>query len=249
MNEKLLGAGILIQIVACTVVGTRLVALSIRTRLAPELLYGAAFLFLGTIGHPMAIAARNGTGGPEVAGWLLATALCAQDLAALSMGAATWRTFRPLSKVLGPLHVLWAIGFAISLIGHGMTVGFKGASDGGAFYYMGFALRYAAFVWTSIEAFRYHAILRRRQILGLADPVVLDRIRLWAWASLLICAGFATFLAGRLATSNVGESPLVLVVTSIVAVGAGSTMWLAFFPPSFYLAYVRRIAEQPVPTA
>ena len=98
--EKLLGLGIVVQIVACGVVGTRLLILATRTRQAPELLLGAAFLLLGVVGYPLAIAARAG-GDPSTG--LLTTALAVQNVACLCMYATTWRTFRADSRTAGVL--------------------------------------------------------------------------------------------------------------------------------------------------
>ena len=91
---RLLGIGIVVQILACGVVGVRLLWLSARTRRAPELLLGTAFLMLGVVGYPLAIVARGGPGGMPSAN-LLVAALAAQNIACLCMYGATWRTFHP----------------------------------------------------------------------------------------------------------------------------------------------------------
>lgn len=238
---RLLGLGVVVQIVVCAGLGVRLLALARRTRLVPELAFACSFLLLGAVGYPLSIAARSGAGGPQVAGVLLAIALAAQNAACLAIAIGTWRTFRPLARWLALPVSAAALGFVASSVGHGFEVGYTGGRDGGVFYYLGFALRAGAFAWTCAEAFAYHAKLRRRLSLALADPVVSDRIRLWAVSSLWICAGFAVFLAGRLLTPNVGESPAVLALTSLVSFASATTMTLAFFPPP---AYVARVAAR-----
>jgi hypothetical protein len=236
---RLLGLGILAQVVACAVVGARLLRLWRRTGKLPELAYGCAFLLLGAIGFPLSIPARTGMVGPTAAGVLLALALTAQDAASLSIGVATWKTFRPELPWLAPLLAACGALFAVSLVGQQFEVGYAGGRDGGGFYWLGLGLRFAPFAWTCAESFRYHAALRRRLALGLADPVVTDRIRLWALACLAICLGFAVFTAGRLLTANAAASPTVLAVTSAVALSSSVAMTLAFFPPA---AYLRRVA-------
>lgn len=185
--------------------------------------------------------ARTGAVGPELAGLLLALAFAAQDLAALAIGIATWKTFRPRSRWLGPALGSFGVLHVVSLVGQQLEVGFRGGRDEGIFYFLGFFLRFAPYAWTCAEAFRYHAALRRRLVLGLADPVVADRIRLWAWASLAICVGFAVFLAGRLLTGNAAGSPWVVGTTSLIALASSVAMTLAFFPPP---AYLRRLCAR-----
>lgn len=241
---RLLGLGIVAQIVVCAALGTRLLLLWRRTRKAPELAYGCAFLLLGAIGFPLSIPARTGLVEGAAAGALLALAFAAQNAASLSIGIATWKTFRPGAG--GLLWVCWGLGalYVVSLLGQQLEVGFAGGRDGGAFYHLGLLLRFAPFAWTCAESFRYHATLRRRRALGLADPVVTDRILLWGLASLSICLGFVVFFAGRLLTGNAAGSPWVLAATSCVAVASSVAMTLAFFPPR---AYLRRVSRRGAP--
>ena len=239
---RLLGLGIVVQILVCTVVGTRLILLWRRTRKAPELAYGCAFLLLGAIGFPLSIPPRTGLVEGTLAGVLLASAFAAQNGASLAIGIATWKTFRPGVGWLAPALLGFGLLFAVSLVGQQLEVGFGGGRDDGWFYHLGLLLRFSAFVWTCAESFRYHAALRRRLALGLADPVVTDRVRLWAFASLAICFGFAVFLAGRILTPNAAGSPWVLSVTSCVALASSVAMTLAFFPPKAYLRRVARAA-------
>ena len=77
--------------------------------------------------------------------------------------------------------------------------------------------------------------MRRRLVVGLADPVVVDRFRLWAVSSSAITAGFLVFYMGRLWAENVATSVPVLTATSVVGLVAGVSMWLAFVPPAAYL--------------
>jgi len=238
---RLLGIGIVAQILMSAVLGVRLLWLARRTREVPELAFGISFLCLGAFGYPLSIAARGGAGGPEVAGTLLLVALTAQDVAALAIAVGTWRTFHPEQRWMAGVVLAVGLAFVASLVGQGRTVGYLGGTDGGAWYYLGFGLRFAAHVWSCGVAFRYTVQLKRRLALGLADPVVADRITKWAWTSLFISVGFAIFLAARLAGANPGKSMPVLVSTSLISVASVITMWLAFFPPR---AYLERVAAR-----
>lgn len=236
--ERALGLGIAVMIAADAVVGARLLLLGLRGRRLPELAFGSAFLLLGVVGYPLSIVARGAA--PAGAG-LLAAALAAQDLGSLAMGVATWRTFRPREPWARRAVGLLAAALLVGMLGDSVQAGAPSLRDGGPWYYVGFAGRAGAFLWAALEALRYHGMMRRRLVLGLADPVVTDRFRLWAISSLGVCAAFATFLVGRLTADNVATSAPVLLVTSVAGIVAGVAMLLAFVPPA---AYVRSVAER-----
>ncbi|MFQ5417957.1 MAG: hypothetical protein ACE5FL_13030 [Myxococcota bacterium] len=232
--QALLGIGVLAMIAACVVVGTRLLWLSTRTRRSPEFLLGTAFVLLGGIGYPLAIAARGGPGGSPSPG-LLRLALGFQDVACLAMYAATWQTFHSGSRSAGGITALAAVGFGASVMG----VAGSGSPDHGAWYYIGFALRAGCFGWAAVESHRYQRLLKRRLRIGLGDAVVADRFRLWTISTVAIFLGFGIFLVGHLTTDNVAPAGWVLAATSAVSLTAAACMWLAFVPPA---AYVRRVS-------
>ena len=130
-----------------------------------------------------------GTPVPE----LLPTALLFQDLVALAIVVATWQTFRPTER--WPRYLIWvgAAVFAASLLGSSVVSGVWTFQDGGLWYELGFWTRAGAYVWAAIEAGRYYGVLRQRLKLGLADPVVTDRFRLWTISSSAVCAAFFIF--------------------------------------------------------
>jgi hypothetical protein len=99
-------------------------------------------------------------------------------------------------------------------------------------------------LWAFVESVRYHGMMRRRLRLDLADPVVTDRFRLYAVATL---SGVITNTIGwvfwwqglEMLTHPVG-APLLAIL------GANSAvfMWLAFLPPRAYVARVRARAAR-----
>jgi len=234
--------GFFLQIAACALVGARLLTLAHRTRKLPELAFGAGFLLLGVLGQPIAVLARSPlAGSPELAGALLAVGLAAQSLGCLCLDAGTWQVFRPASRGAAAAVVGVAAIFAASLLGHGLTVGFAGGADRGAFYWAGLLARGGSFAWCAAEALLYHRQMRRRLRVGLGDPVVANRFLLWAIASLGLVAAFLTFVTAKLAGVNAATSRPFLVTSFGVAVTCGVAMWLAFFAPE---AYTRRIAAR-----
>jgi hypothetical protein len=238
--ESPLGIGVGVMIAADAVVGLRLLLLARRTRRIPETAFGCAFILLGVVGYPLSILARKTAMSGEPGNVLLAAALCAQNLGCLAMYVATWTTFRPAARWGAHGVGLAAAAFALSLLGDSLAQGAWVLHDGGGWYYLGLWTRAGAFVWAAVEAIRYHVLLRRRLRIGLADPVIVDRFRLWAISSAAVCIAFLAFFVGRLLALNVAVSPPVLLTTSLAGLVAGVTVLLAFTPPA---AYLRRVAK------
>jgi hypothetical protein len=234
--------GFLLQIAACALVGARLLALARRTRELPELAFGSGFLLLGVFGQPLAVLGRSPlAGSAELAGALLGVGLAAQSLGCLCLAAGTWRVFRPDSRWAGAAVAGSAAVFAVSLVGHGLTVGFAGGADRGAFYWAGLLARGGSFAWCAVEALLYHRRMRRRLRLGLGDPVVANRFLLWAIASSGLVVAFLAFLAAKLAGVNAATSPPFLATSFAVALVCSVAMSLAFFAPQ---AWTRRVAAR-----
>jgi uncharacterized membrane protein len=80
--------------------------------------------------------------------------------------------------------------------------------------------------------------MRRRSAIGLADPLVTDRFRLWAGGALsglvmLLCS-VPPQLLGR-------DHPLQgvsLLVLALMGLAATASYWFAFFPPDWYRSRV-----------
>jgi len=233
--QQILGIGVLVMIVADAFVGVRLLMLAARTRRLPEFSFGSSFLLMGVVGYPLSIVARKAAfaGAPIPA--LLPTALFFQNLASMMILVGTWWTFRAESRWLRPVLSIAALALVASLMGESLVAGAWTLQDGGPWYELGFWVRAGAFAWSAAEAGRYYALMRRRLVVGLADPVVVDRFRLWAVSSSAITAAFLVFYMGRLWAENVATSVPVLVATSLVGLIAGISMWLAFVPPVAYL--------------
>lgn len=245
---KWLALGVLFQILVDAVVGVRLLRLATRTRRLPEACLGVSTLLLGVFGYPVAIAARRGLGGsPEADGALLALGLALQNVACLALWIATWRVFRPEERSAALLVVVAIALLVVSVPGQAWSLGFADARSAGVFYWLGFAGRALAFVWSAAEAFRFWRMLRRRESLGLADPVVTDRFRLWAIFCTAVAVGFGVFALAKLAGVNPGESAAVLAVTSAVGLVSGASLWMAFLPPRAYLDRVRSRTQVDAP--
>jgi hypothetical protein len=232
---SLLGLGVVVMIAADAVVGSRLLLLARRTRRLPEFALGSSVLLLGGVGYPLAIAARQGLGGAEAATGLLAAALAMQNLAGFAMAVAVWCTFRPGSAAARWATALLASMLLASWLGQALFAGFPPAAGGSASYWLGFAGRVLPFLWSAAESWRYYGLLRKRLAIGLAEPVVTDRFRLWAICSSAVTLAFGAFAFAALQGLDVSSEPGVLAVTSLAGLVSGVTLWLAFLAPHWYL--------------
>ena len=92
--------------------------------------------------------------------------------------------------------------------------------------------------WAAWESLRYASILARRFELGLVDPVVLNRVRLWG-----IAMGLAFVLASTTIGAHLMGIDMMGTVPGAAFVGcvgfiAGSAIYLAFLPPRAYTNWV-----------
>lgn len=122
-------------------------------------------------------------------------------------------------------------------------------------YWLQFALRDAVFVWVAIESLRYWTLLRKRLVLGLAEPVLVNRFLLMGvWGAALAILAHADTVCRLLYWSETGSTtewvpeigrPILLIGTAS-ATGflglAAAAMWLVFFPTRRYASWLERRA-------
>jgi hypothetical protein len=90
---------------------------------------------------------------------------------------------------------------------------------------------------------RYHRQLRRRLALGMADPLVANRVLLWA-----IYALSATFVVAvqafyHLTLGNTLGHPVPLLASALGGSLSSVAVYLAFLPPASYLRLVQARAD------
>lgn len=227
-------------VVASLVVGTRCLRLAARTHGLPEAAIGVTLLSAGAVGFGL-------LGGlpilPGLPPGVVTLSNAAGDVG-VSLGAATlclfvWRTYRP--------DRIWAATL------FGVACGVLAVTTGAMLWTWSYPLPYAerpwwyfvelgfqglAFAWASAEAFRYHAMLRRRMRIGLGDPEMTDRILMWGIAA--ASAFLVTTLYVALWTQRDGLVPTLgeTAVLALPGIVAAATVWLAFFPPKPYREWV-----------
>ena len=233
-----------------SLVGVRLLLLARRTRQLPEFAIGLGMLGDTCLGPPLCAVGRL----PTLVGTPFGDAIFALGLLLAVCGIGcfyifTWRVFRP--------EDLWAQGIvaaallALAMQALGLLDAGWGAESMEALlprtrpWACGIVATVAVcFSWSGSEALYYRGKLRRRQELGLADPVIANRFTLWAVSGYLVallCAGLEfSMLAGRAPLHD----PLPLSLISAAA-GVASVAWLlAFAPPERYLRWVRSRSDR-----
>jgi hypothetical protein len=113
--------------------------------------------------------------------------------------------------------------------------------------------------WAFYESCRYWLSMRRRETLGLADPILTNRFLLWSiWTGAVTLLPMIVLVIRTLSIIALGNDqfiegpgavlmPMVLqiirVIFVIVAPIAAVALSLSFFPPAAYLDRIRVRAE------
>jgi hypothetical protein len=177
-------------------------------------------------------------------------------LGVLSFAAFTWKTFRPHGAVGRAGFSLVAILFVSNLVLMRTTGAYRDQAH--AFHMVLSASLTVAFAWSFFETRIYHARMKRRAQLGLADPVVTNRFFLFSvWTGSMMIIPLAV-TAIRVFNHVAGMEPALPEANglevrpgaewSLAAIRAlvslfGPAMivglWLSFFPPARYLDWIR----------
>jgi hypothetical protein len=222
---------------AAVVVGVRLLAQANRTRRFPELALGTHMLLL-MLGYAAEFA------GIELAGSLGGATVLLRGFGNLCYAASilvilffNWRVFRPGSRWAALLTGLCVVGLGVGLAGESITgrFDFAPARFAAPWFWLAFVPRVVCMGWSSGEAFHEHGLARRRQRLGLSEPLVVNRLLLWGLASLSECLIYAMVMTAILrgAPSAFLNGPEALVISALGACAA-ATILLAFLPPKAY---------------
>jgi hypothetical protein len=233
----ILGGGAFV--VVSLVVGARMLLLAARTRGLPELVLGLCLFLMGGLGYPLTAVARQAQAlDVDVrTAFMIVAHLCIL-FGAGSLGVFNWRVFRPASGAARAACGALAAALAGCFAWQGVTPGFAAGAIGkeGAAIVAINLLTAAAMLWSGAESALFYASLLRRQRLGLGDPVVTDRVRLWCFSM----TGAAAIAVASTALHFLGLDPAASVAGALVIgpVGVASSIatWLAFLPPARYRA-------------
>lgn len=239
--EIVAGVAGIVAVLTSWLVAARLLWLWRSTRRAPELLIGLGLLLLGGLWNPLIAVGRQVATLPDAtrAGLVLSGALCAVA-GMLCLALFTWRVFRPSSAWAGAAAAAVGIAllaaFALQSVGIGWV---RYAYEERGPWLAATWIGAANYLWGCVEVWRQQGLLARRERLGLVDPVVADRVRLWGFTlltSLVVSSAFGVF---QWLGVPVGGTLLGLCLSAVSAALSSGCLWLAFLPPARYVERVR----------
>ena len=223
-----------IGIVTLTV-GVRLLLVWRRTRQLPELAFGIGFVS-GSLGSALAQIGQRllWKDAGAVATALNAACFTLQVVGTIFLFVVIWRVFRP--NRLWAQNLCWTaavvLGVSLGLRLESGELAEARIETSGMLVF--FASRLFLFAWSSFESFRYHAMLKRRLALGLADPLAAQQIFFWGLAGVATW-GVMAVITGTIFVLHrhpVEYGPSMGAITALCLV-LSVTMWWAFFPPAF----------------
>jgi hypothetical protein len=225
-------------VVASLVLGTKLVRLWRRTGELPELCVGLSFLLGGGLAYvAWTVIAIGGASGadPLTLAPLLLVGLLATCAGAVANGIAVARIYRPGAHWTKPLLAALSLVMLAATVG---TVVIPPPRSGHAFW-TGILAIVPLWAWAAGESLALARTLNRRARLGLADPVVVNRILLWGVSGVIVVAMTMVSFVARLLWGPV-LPPAAGLANALLGIGAALVIWLGFFPPR---AFRERLAR------
>jgi hypothetical protein len=225
------------------VVGLRLLLLAHRTRQLPETALGCGLFLIVGIAYPLYLVAIAAPGlSLATARLLAALSVVCMNPGWLAICVFTWRVFRPdagwarivvacVGVLLGAIVVarlaeLWSMSDRLYLVQNSPALLSIQATA------------VAMYVWTGVEALLCHRRLRRQLALGLIEPVVVNRVALWACIAGFGLLTVAPACIAGLVGQRMDQIILIRLVSALAGLAVGGLLYLAFFPPRFYLRHV-----------
>lgn len=243
--------------------GARLLLLAWRTRQLPEFWGGIYFL-----GAAIGIAGRilgssTYPDDPILGDWINIVGHVAFATGTIAMALFTFIVFRRASAPACMLAISM-ISAIVATSAHSLFSGYASIESSISIMVTNFA-RLLPTCWAFYEAFRFWRAMRRREALGLADPIVTNRFGLWSiWTGAVTLmpmvplafrlVGMLTVATGSLSADEralwvstvvVALRALFIIVTGVAAI----TLSLSFFPPASYLDRIRRRSTDAQPSA
>lgn len=236
------------------VIGVRLVLLARRTGERPELYLGLGIVGTATLGYGLQIASMILRGGPESTKAVTTTMMALTGLGKLLHDGGVTLVLLFVLTVFrrneAGARMLFGVAVStiwIGMVGQGVASGYRDPMHRDLFWWMEYAIIWTYPLWGAFESFRYHARMRKRVRIGLADPLVANRFLLWGLAS-----------SGTFAATWLASWPILLpdpqlaapfqtfnyLATAAVGICTVVVYSLAFLPPAWYRRRVEARAAE-----
>ena len=226
------------------VVGIRLIMRSYRSRGLPEFLIGCTYAASSGLGYPLTVTAsfmpsRAATLGAMAIGEALIVLGCSCFL------FFNAKVFRPTAGWSVPVAALGSL--ILAACGAVVVVAFFSTPDvalvtertrtGTVLFLL---VLVAGQGWTAIEGFRHHRMMRKRLVLGLAEPVVTNRFLLWGISGLVSLTWNGVVNSYLLAGVNINAHPVPVFAVSFGGLVTAACLVLTFMPPAWYVRWIER---------
>lgn len=226
-------AGLGLFCVVSLIVGVRLIRLYWRTKEPPELLGSLALLGIGPLGFAPAVFSPQLVGtSPGVADGTWAAAFICINLGTVTAYMFTQQVFRPGQA--SSIGIVVVVSFLLSgcWLTELATTGFAADRPAGPAVRVSDLVRTLGLLWGAGESLRYYRMMRKREQLGLGDPVVMHRM-LW-WGIGIGSAGAVGVInvAMRVAEAHAYEMAWLTLLTSAGGTAAAFGLLRAFAPRS-----------------
>jgi hypothetical protein len=116
---------------------------------------------------------------------------------------------------------------------------------------LGNAFAILPFSWAFIECLSFYRRMRKQAAFGIGDPVVSNRFLLWSvWTGVFTVLPFVALTlrlmlaSGEMALGSLDAGNFHLRLFIVVCMVGFASIWLSFFPPAAYVAYLRRSAAK-----
>lgn len=233
-------AGFLAFFVVALIVGIRLLLLWGRTRQVPELLMGIGVLGIGPVGFGCMMVGVVSTSNPVVANLGFGIGTLAVAIGIMAKCSFNWFVYRrnSIGAMLATINVgaLMIAILAVHVIDGRWVPVDAMAWDG----ILRTTAQVACLFWGSAESIYYWSQMRRRQKLGLADAVLVNRFLMWGVGAGFAGAGTGIGLIAQLLTGVPSlEIPWVVSTASLFGFLAAVAIYLAFVPPASYVRFIQ----------
>jgi hypothetical protein len=226
--------------------GVRLVRVFRREGRAPELFIALSFLAtsVGITGQLVAMAPDSPDTTVRIGASLASVAFFVAGVAVLRFLALAFRAGDRTAEFVTHVGIFFAVvlgGFALGRVVETPLASlrrFDGAGLGGN------AFLCATLAWLTVEAFLHFGRLRRRSALGLADPVLMNRMLLYGVGSLLSVLTMLSTLVPALAWGiDPMENPVLRGIGATLGMPIGVIYYLALLPPARYCRWLQGTAH------
>lgn len=222
--------------------GLRVLVIAGRAGGLPDRLVGLFFVCMGVGVVPALLAPDASVLPRDMAPWAMGIG---HGIVSLGFGALyvfVWRCFGPDTGWRSVVAIAGCDLLVVLFSLQGFVERF--GVPGGWTLHCASVIRALALAWAFGETLRYQAVMRRREAVGLADPLVVNRFALWSvWTgSMLAAIAFVIFvrLVGAYGPeTDPAQKALVIGTLAFFGASSGGALWLAFFPPDWYAARLR----------